>query len=145
MSAAALIQPELLSHGTTECRDMAKTRKFYKEFLGLGAVRLVPIAQYVWNGGPWTVVCVQVDEQPKEQGIENRFCLAVGTPAEVDAAYAAAVRDKDKYEIRQVLPVRTEGDTRSTFIQDLDGSWWEIYHRPGRYYDDVFERGDVLN
>jgi hypothetical protein len=122
---------------------MAKTRKFYMEFLGLGAVRLVPIAQYVWSGGPWTIVNVQVDELPKEQGIENRFCLAVASPEEVEAAYKAALRDKEKYEMRQVLPIKVEDDTTFATIQDLDGTWWEIYHHPGRYYDEEFNRGDV--
>ena len=34
-----LNRPKILSHGTLECRDMAATRRFYEEFLGLETVR----------------------------------------------------------------------------------------------------------
>ena len=36
--------------------------------------------------------------------------------------------------------VKIDGETRAFNLQDLDGNWWEIYHRPGHLYDDIFER-----
>jgi catechol 2,3-dioxygenase-like lactoylglutathione lyase family enzyme len=48
----AMIKPELLSHGTIECSDIAATRRFLTEFLGIDVVRPLPEAQYLWKGGP---------------------------------------------------------------------------------------------
>jgi hypothetical protein len=55
MSTAPLIHNELFSHGTYECSDMAATRRFLANFLGLDIVRPLPEAQYMWKGGPWSV------------------------------------------------------------------------------------------
>ncbi len=87
-----MIKPELLSHGTIECSDIAATRRFLTEFLGIDVVRPLPEAQYLWKGGPWSVVCVCIeDAEAKEQGPQNRFKLSVSSAAEVEAAHAAAL------------------------------------------------------
>src|SRR5215468_3597000 len=87
-----LVKPELLSHGTIECSDLAATRRFLTEFLGIDVVRPLPEAQYLWKGGPWSVVCVCVpDSEAKEQGPQNRFKLSVPRAIDVDAAHAAAL------------------------------------------------------
>jgi len=131
-----------LTHGTLECENLPKTRRFYKEFLGLSCVREAPRVQFVWREGEWVLVCAS-SGQPlfAKQGIENRWGLKLATPAEVDAAHAAAVAEREKWEIREITPIRAEPDgTRGFFLQDLDGNWWEIYHRPGRLFDDLFAR-----
>ncbi len=90
-----MIKPELLSHGTIECSDIAATRRFLTEFLGIDVVRPLPEAQYLWKGGPWSVVCVCVeDSEAKAQGPQNRFKLSVGSASEVDAAHTAALAQK---------------------------------------------------
>ena len=43
--AEPMIKPELLSHGTIECSDIAATRRFLAEFLGVDVVRPLPEAQ----------------------------------------------------------------------------------------------------
>src|SRR5262249_58001956 len=104
LPSASLVNSELLSHGTLECNDIAATRRFLNEFLGIDVIRPLPEAQYLWKGGPWSVVCVCVDGEHKEQGPQNRFKLAVASAAEVDAAHAAAEGHKDRYGIRRVGP-----------------------------------------
>ena len=106
MTTASLVKTELLSHGTLECNDTPATRRFLTEFLGIDVIRPLPEAQYLSKGGAWTVVCVKVDGEQKEQGPQNRFKLAVGSAAEVDAAHAAAETHKDSYGIRQVEAAR---------------------------------------
>src|ERR1700740_1825739 len=101
----SLVNPELLSHGTLECNDIPAPRRFLTEFLGIDVIRPLPEAQYLSKGGAWTVVCVRVDGEQKEQGPQNRFKLAFGSAAEVDAAHAAAETHKDSYGIRQVEAV----------------------------------------
>ncbi len=140
----AMIKPELLSHGTIECSDIAATRRFLTEFLGIDVVRPLPEAQYLWKGGPWSVVCVCVeDSEAKAQGPQNRFKLSVGSAAEVDAAHTAALAQKSAYGIRTVEPIRERAGIRSFMLQDLNLHWWEITTASQRHYDEIFAKGDA--
>jgi hypothetical protein len=145
MSAVTpLIQNEFFSHGTYECNDMPKTRRFLVDFLGLDIIRPLKEAQYMWKGGPWSVVCVCVqDGDPKAQGPQNHFKLTVGSDAEVDAAHAAALKHKDDYGIKQVRDVASADNHRSFKLQDLNNTWWEISTVNQGYYDQIFAKGDA--
>ena len=139
--ARPLIDGTVFSHGTMDSRNAEKTQRFLQEFLGIRSVRKSKGTQYVWLGGRWIIAALNVNERtPPRQGEGFRFALLVKTPEEVDAAHGAAVTQRDKWEIREIRPVETDGDTRSFRLQDLDGNWWEIYHRPGHLYDDLFAR-----
>jgi catechol 2,3-dioxygenase-like lactoylglutathione lyase family enzyme len=143
---APLIQSDRLSHGTIECSDLAATRRFLTEFLGLDIHRPVKEAQYVYKGGPWTVVCVCVEGgQAKDQPQDNHFKLAVASAAEVDAAREAALRVANLYGIRRVEAVGERDGRRAFRLQDLNFTWWEIVHRSLADYDAIFDRGDVVS
>ena len=138
-----LVRPELLSHGTIECSDIASTRRFLNEFLGLDVVRPLPEAQYMWKGGPWSVVCVCIeDSEAKEQGPQNRFKLSVSDAAAVRSAHDAAVETKDTYGIRRIEPVSEAGAATSFMLLDLNNVWWEITTEGQADYDAIFARGD---
>lgn len=139
----ALVPNTWLSHGTIECKDAVKSRRFYKEVLGLGSVRPLPAAQYLWKGGPWSLVCVGIGVDTKPQGVENRFCLRVDTPGEIDAAYAAAQSARDEHKIREIGPIEVKDGVRSFLLRDLDANWWEISNTDAARYDEAFLRGDV--
>lgn len=142
--AEPLIKPELLSHGTIECSDIAATRRFLTEFLGIDVVRPLPEAQYLWKGGPWSVVCVCVeDAEAKDQGPQNRFKLSVISGADVDEAHAAAMAQKETYGIRVVEPVESRDGIRSFKMQDLNKHWWEITSAGQRHYEELFASGDI--
>ncbi len=138
----ALVQTEQLSHGTIECNDIAATRRFLNEFLGIDVVRPLAEAQYMWKGGPWSVVCVCVDGEQKDQGPENRFRLAVDSDAEVEASHKAALTHRDDYAIKKVTDVVSEGGVKSFMLQDLNHVWWEIAHVDLAHYDRLFATGD---
>jgi catechol 2,3-dioxygenase-like lactoylglutathione lyase family enzyme len=144
MSAVTpLIETSFFSHGTVECTDMAATRRFLVDFLGLDIIRPLKEAQYMWKGGPWTIVCVNIqDGEPKEQGTQNHFKLTVGSDAEVDSAHDAALRLKDDYGIKQVLGVEKSSGHRAFKLLDLNNTWWEITTVGQKDYDALFERGD---
>lgn len=136
---ASLIQNDTLSHGTVECTDMAGTRAFLTEFLGLDLHRPFDEAQYMYKGGPWTVVCVRVDGGDfKDQPTDNRFKLAVDDPADVDRAHAAALAVGSHYGIRNVGDVTDNNGVRSVLIQDLNFTWWEITTGGQSHYDALF-------
>jgi len=136
-----LIEGSVFSHGTMDSRNAEKTQRFLQEFLGVRSVRKSKGTQYVWLGGRWIIACLNVGGKvPRRQGEGFRFGLLVATPGEVDAAHAAALEQRDKWQIHDIRPVRVDGETRAFSLQDPDGNWWEIYHRPGHLYDDLFER-----
>ena len=139
----ALIPNTWLSHGTIECMDHAASRRFYLDVLGLGSVRPLPAAQYLWQGGPWSLVCVGIGVPTKPQTVDNRFCLRVDSVAEVDAAREAALRLQDEHQIREIGPLQVDGDVRSFTLCDRDGNWWEISNVSSTRYDEAFARGDV--
>lgn len=136
-----LIGGTVFSHGTMDSRDAQKTQKFLQEFLGIRSVRKSKGTQYVWLGGRWIIAALNVGNKiPPRQGDGFRFGLLVSTPQEVDAAYKAAVEQRERWDIREVRAVTDDGDTRSFVLQDFDGNWWEVYYRPGHLYDDLFDK-----
>ena len=146
LSAQALIQNDTLSHGTVECTDMVATRRFYTDFLGLDIHRPVREAQYIYRGGPWTVVCVCVDGgEAKDQAQDNHFKLTVGSSEEVDAAHAAALATRDQFGIKQVGEVVDVEGHRAFRLQDLNYSWWEITTIDQAYYEALFDAGDATS
>ena len=139
------IDGAVFSHGTMDSRNAEKTQRFLQEFLGIRSVRKSKGTQYVWCGGRWIIACLVVGANvPARQGEGFRFALLVKTPEEVDAGHRAALEQQSKWEIREVTPVTDDGDTRAFSLQDLDGNWWEIYHRAGHLYDDLFAREEAL-
>ncbi len=143
-AVTALIKNELFSHGTYECSDMAATRRFLVDFLGLDIVRPLREAQYMWKGGPWSVICVCVEDgDAKEQGTQNHFKLSVASDADVDAAHSAALAHRDEFRIKRVLDIETSGGRRSFKLLDLNNTWWEISTVSQAHYDEVFAKGDV--
>jgi predicted lactoylglutathione lyase len=98
-------------------------------------------------GGYWCVVCLEIGDAVRATKIYNHWGLDVATPEEVDTAYEAALKYKDKYGIRRVnkpRPQHEHGDYAFK-LQDRDGNWWEIqYIVEPMKYDKRFARGDVL-
>lgn len=144
MSTTPLIHNELFSHGTYECSDMAATRRFLTNFLGLDIVRPLPEAQYMWKGGPWSVICVRVEDgEAKQQGPQNHFKLSVANDGDVDAAHTAALAHKDEFGIKRVLDVKKSDGHCAFRLLDLNNTWWEISTVSQADFDHAFDRGDV--
>jgi catechol 2,3-dioxygenase-like lactoylglutathione lyase family enzyme len=138
-----LVKPHYFSHGTIECQDIKATRRFLEEFLGLDVIRPLPEAQYMWKGGEWTVVCVRVDAEAKEQTPDNHFEITVASAAEVDAAHEKALALTGEYGIKDVLDVVDEDGVRSFLLYDLNNVWWKISNVSMAHFDAVFAQGDV--
>src|SRR5436190_18223076 len=75
-----------LSHGTLESRDLAFSRRFYEEFLGLQVVQTSPISLLIRLGGPNTIAVVY-SKQVGVMTLLNHNGLDVRTQEEVDDAY----------------------------------------------------------
>ncbi|MBL0423011.1 VOC family protein [Ramlibacter sp. AW1] len=132
-----------MSHGTLECYDMVRTRRFYEEFLGLECVRHGKPAMAVRLGMRFHIVCVEVGEQLKPVNMLNHWGVDVATREEVDRAHADALRLKDEYGIRQVGKPQDMHGVYSFYLVDLDHNWWEVQHYAnGFLHDDYFDFGD---
>ncbi len=139
----SILQPYCLGHGTLECKDLAASRRFYEEFLGLEVVRHALPAMAVRLGMRFHIVCVEVGEQVHPAHLLNHWGLDVATKEAVDEAYQKALDHKDTYGIRQVMPVQNMHGVYSFYMEDLDHNWWEVqYYENGFQHDDYFDFGD---
>jgi catechol 2,3-dioxygenase-like lactoylglutathione lyase family enzyme len=129
-----------LGHGTLECADLAKTRRFYEEVLGLEVIQTSPLSMMVRKGTGHTYAVVETGKSGKEMNMLNHNGLDVGSPEEVDAAYESLQKVKEEYGITKLQkPRRSHGDYAFYFC-DLDGNWWEIVAvREGGYAADFGE------
>lgn len=143
-SKSPIVEPLRLSHGTLMCRDLARSRRFYEEFLGLEVVRHARPAMMLRLKTGMYVVCVCIGERLPNQHVLTHWGLNVATRAEVDAAHAAAHAHKEKYGIQKIQSVRDRHGAYGFYMQDLDNNWWEIQYEP-REIDDFFNHGDVVD
>jgi len=139
----SVVKPKLLSHGTLMSKDLAATRRFYEEFLGLEVVRHARPAMMIRLRSGMYVVCVCIGEKVPNQHVLTHWGLNVDTREEVDQAYAEALRLKDQYGMQKIQKVRERHGAYGFYFQDLDNNWWEIQYEP-RAIDDFFKRGDLF-
>jgi catechol 2,3-dioxygenase-like lactoylglutathione lyase family enzyme len=140
---ASVVKPYCLGHGTLECINLAQSRRFYEEFLGLECVRHAMPAMAIRLGMRFHIVCVEVGDEVHPAHLLNHWGLDVDSKEAVDKAHADALQHKDKYRIRQVLPVQNMHGVYSFYMEDLDHNWWEIqYYENGFQHDDFFDFGD---
>jgi catechol 2,3-dioxygenase-like lactoylglutathione lyase family enzyme len=111
-----LLETGCLSHGTLHCLDIAKTRRFYEEVLGMEVIQTSPISLMVRKG---TEQVYAVVEQPPgthpPMDFFNHNGFDVKTRADVEKARAQIMAIKDEWGIKKVLPV-----------SPMHGDWWEI-------------------
>jgi len=143
-STASVVKPMLLSHGTLMCKDLAKSRRFYEEFLGLEVVRHARPAMMLRLKTGMYVVAVCIGEKVPNQHVLTHWGVNVASRDEVDRAHSDAVRLKDTYGIQKVNKVLERHGAYGFYFQDLDNNWWEIQHEP-RAIDDFFGKGDVID
>ena len=138
----SVVKPYVMSHGTLECYSLKQSRKFYEEYLGLECVRHAKPAMVVRCGLKFHIVCVEVGDAVHPTNVLNHWGVDVRSKAEVDNAHKAANEMKEKYGIRQVLPVQNMHGVYSFYLEDCDHNWWEIQCYDGYQHDDMYDFGD---
>jgi len=133
-----------LSHGTLACRDLAKSRRFYEEFLGLEVVRHAKPAMMLRLNTGLYVVCVCIGDTVPEQHLMSHWGLNVARREDVDRIHAAAHELQERYGIRKIKKPRDFHGSYGFYLQDADNNWWEIQYEP-RSIDDFFAQGDVFD
>ena len=138
----SIVKPYVLSHGTMECYSLKESRRFYEEFLGLEV-------RAPCEAGDGGALRSEVPHRRRRggravhpQNVLNHWGMDVGSRQAVDEAHDNALKYKEKYKIRQVLPVVDQHGVYSFYMEDLDHNWWEIQHYPGFANQDLFDFGD---
>ena len=124
---APLLTIGILNHGTLHVRDIAKSRRFFEEVLGIECIQTSPVSLMIRKG---TAHVDAVVEQPAglhpPMTMINHNGFEVATVAELEEANKLLHQIKDEYEIKKILPFsKLHGDT-SFYFQDQDDNWWEI-------------------
>src|SRR3979490_1375608 len=118
-SKSSIVNPMRLSHGTLMCRDLAKSRRFYEEFLGLEVVRHARPAMMLRLRTGMYVVAVCTGEKVPNQHVLTHWGLNVVTRAEVDRAHAEAQRLKGTYGMQKINKVLERHGAYGFYFQDL--------------------------
>jgi catechol 2,3-dioxygenase-like lactoylglutathione lyase family enzyme len=134
-----LLKMMRMNHGTLDCTDITKTRRFYEEVLGMECIQTSPISLMVRHGTDHVYACVEIPANPNQQPMSmlNHNGFEVATNEEVDAAHATLKEIKDEWGLKKVMPIqKTHGD-HTFYFMDFDGNWWEIVAvRKGGYVAD---------
>ncbi len=131
------------SHATLECRDIARTRQFFEEFLGFETVQMADVSFWARLGGEQIIVVVKSPAKNKESmPFLNHNGLDVGTEADVDAAYEVIKRDAEKWGLHKITKPVIQHGTYCFYFWDLDDNAWEILANPKGGYSWGFALGD---
>ncbi len=139
---AAALKLNFLSHGTLESRDLAFSRRFYEEFLGLDVVQTSPISLLVRLGGANTIAVVY-SKNVGEMNLLNHNGLDVRTKEEVDEAHRTVCAHAEQWKLKKISKPHLQHGTYSFFFWDGDDNCWEILTNPEGGYSWLFEQGDL--
>jgi catechol 2,3-dioxygenase-like lactoylglutathione lyase family enzyme len=139
---APLLNTLRLNHGTLHCQDIAKTRRFYEEVLGLDCIQTSPVSLMVRRGTDHVYAVVEVpNPNPTPMNMLNHNGFEVRTPEEVDAAREKLLAIKDEWGLKKVMPIQKLHGDHTFYFMDFDGNWWEIVSvREGGYVADFDDK-----
>ena len=118
--------PQAFTHGTLQCDDVERSRRFYVEVLGLEIAGGFKMAQYIKHPAtPWYVVVLQ--RSPRQYlAAVNRFTLQLATNAEVEQAHREFINHRESIGITELGKLEDAGDKMNFLFSDLDKNWWEL-------------------
>jgi len=138
----SIVKATSLSHGTITCRDLAKSRRFYEQFLGLEVQHFSKPAMMLKLHQEFYIACICLGEKAQQNSMWSHFGFNVSSREEVDRIYAEAIRLKEDYELQVVEKPRELHGAYQFYLQDRDTNWWEIQYEP-RSTADFFALPDL--
>ena len=121
---AQALKLNFLSHGTLESRDLAFSRRFYEQFLGLEVLQTSPISLLIRLGGPNTIAVVY-SKNVGGMNLLNHNGLDVRTREEVDEAHRIVCAQAAEWRFKKISKPHRQHGTYS-FFWDGDDNCWEI-------------------
>ena len=118
--------PQAFTHGTLQCDDIERSRRFYTEVLGLEITAGFNTAQYIkHSAAPWYIVVLK--RSPRQYlAPVNRFTLQLGSAAEVEEAHREFSVNGDAIGITELRAITTTDDSVNFIFSDVDKNWWEL-------------------
>jgi catechol 2,3-dioxygenase-like lactoylglutathione lyase family enzyme len=118
--------PQAFTHGTLQCDNVERSRRFYVEVLGLEIAAGFNTAQYIKHpASPWYVVVLQ--RSPRQYlAPVNRFTLQIGSAAEVEQAHREFETKGSQLGITELGKLESANGKASFIFSDLDKNWWEL-------------------
>lgn len=118
--------PQAFTHGTLQCDDIERSRRFYTEVLGLEILAGFNNAQYIKHAAaPWYIVVLK--RSPRQYlAAVNRFTLQVNSPSEVEQAHREFAAKGAEIGITELRDLQRAGPATSFVFSDLDKNWWEL-------------------
>lgn len=118
--------PQAFTHGTLQCDDIERSRRFYTEVLGLEIAAGFSTAQYIKHpASPWYIVILQ--RKPRQYlAPVNRFTLQLGSASEIEQAHREFMADGQTLGITEVGSLESVNGTVRFIFSDPDKNWWEL-------------------
>jgi catechol 2,3-dioxygenase-like lactoylglutathione lyase family enzyme len=118
--------PQAFTHGTLQCDDVERSRRFYVEVLGLEIAAGFNTAQYIKHpAAPWYLVVLQ--RSPRQYlAPVNRFTLQLSSAAEVEQAQREFVSNKQSLGLNEITDIDRADGTVNFIFSDPDKNWWEL-------------------
>jgi catechol 2,3-dioxygenase-like lactoylglutathione lyase family enzyme len=118
--------PQAFTHGTLQCDDIERSRRFYTEVLGLEIAAGFNAAQYIKHpAAPWYIVVLK--RSPRQYlAPVNRFTLKVNSPIEVEAAHREFTANGNSVGVTEFGKLETSNGTTRFIFSDVDKNWWEL-------------------
>jgi catechol 2,3-dioxygenase-like lactoylglutathione lyase family enzyme len=118
--------PQAFTHGTLQCDDVEKSRRFYVEVLGLEIAAGFNTAQYIKHPStPWYIVVLQ--RSPRQYlAPVNRFTLQMAAAAQVEEAHREFAAHGKEIGIADLGKLDSAHGKANFIFSDLDKNWWEL-------------------
>ena len=118
--------PQAFTHGTLQCDDIERSRRFYTEVLGLEILAGFNNAQYIKHAAaPWYIVVLK--RSPRQYlAPVNRFTLKVNSPGEVEQAHRDFSAGGDALGVTELGNLEKANGAASFIFSDVDRNWWEL-------------------
>ncbi|HXQ50713.1 MAG TPA: VOC family protein [Stellaceae bacterium] len=129
---SSVVKPVALGRGTMATRDLALTRKFLEDALGMECRETAPghlLARHRGDRGANSYWILEVTEAPRidhPQKMLNHWGFEVATRADVERVHQLLTANAEAYGLRRVHPVKANHGSFSFYCEDVDSNWWEV-------------------
>jgi hypothetical protein len=134
-AASSVVKPVALSRGTMATRDLALTRRFLEEALGMECREAAPgvlLARHRADRGARSYWLLEVRQAPRidhPQKMINHWGFEVATRGDVERVHALLSANAEAYGLRRVHPAKANHGSYSFYCEDVDSNWWEVESR----------------
>jgi catechol 2,3-dioxygenase-like lactoylglutathione lyase family enzyme len=117
-----------ISYVVLESHTLARSVRFYRDFLGLTVDERGPGFCFCRDAGGWVrVITVEVGDRLVPQKVANHHGLTLaGGPEVIDALRARVSACAAEFELKKVLPATRQHGSYSFYLQDADTNCWEL-------------------